>query len=1040
MKVVRSTRLHLRAGTSDKVYEVDLVENDAVPAPERFLVNFRYGRRGAALREGSKTAEPVAREAAERVFDSVVVSKLNGGYSRGDQLAARPGVAADGEPAEGRAGILLARLAGCRRWAWPEADRERLLWRIGQLRLAAAGPDLVALAEERGPAAASYALVWALARAVGAPAVALLEAVAAGTPSVVVRDLARFALASPLMGDQRQPADEAAGLPAEIARAAGAGDGAGLATALTTLAAQRPAEVGPALVALGRCAQGDSVLHGGLCAALPVLPARPPFLIGLRRLLKHAEMADDAGLFAAAGRRFETATAMYRSGDSHVYWAKRMIPIREERGTPQARIGLSSATRLYLKRRIWRGLRKRGEVGDPHFADMAAAFLLGLHPGEMGPRTHVYTWTRQPNGSWGRDRRLRGPLSTNWTASQLLYRHAAQARPRPGTLTFYLADEPDPESRDEAFPDLWSARPDLALRLAAEGLIEPVSMLGLRVLRADPAARASLSAADLGRLLGAAWPAVPRLALEIARARLAEGEADPHLLGVLVRAPVPEARTLALRRIEAEPELPWSSPSLAFLLLTSPEPEVVEAVAVHARARPLPLASSAPLTDRLIAWLRAMPTDLDADAAAAIRAMRAGIPLLWPDGDMPVSEADAAALVAHPVPEVAAAGIALLAQSGVDADGFPAERWDALIGSDSVDVREAALGLMARLEDAGLARHAERVRALAIGSSPPLRRAARPLVRRLVEADPGSAGDLAQAVIAALFRTAPDDDFAADMIALLREAAPGELAGLDTGTLWRLLQARAKGAQRLGAALLAERTPDLFSVRQIARLGGHPHLSVRQWAMGAYAAAPARFQAEAADAVLLVDGDWPDTLAFARAHFATWPDEAWTPAALAAVTDSVKPEVLAFARHLLRTRLRPGDADAQVLRLLEHPSPSMHLLLTELLSEQAVAGEDAFARLVPLARIVMLQVLTGRTAKDRMAAFLKAEALRSRARAARLLPLFADLSLSGTARDRSAAILTLRDLAAAYPDLGTPLVRRAPAARRTPEPRAEGAR
>ena len=49
----------------------------------------------------------------------------------------------------------------------------------------------------------------------------------------------------------------------------------------------------------------------------------------------------------------------------------------------------------------------------------------------------------------------------------------------------------------------------------------------------------------------------------------------------------------------------------------------------------------------------------------------------------------------------------------------------------------------------------------------------------------------------------------------------------------------------------------------------------------------------------------------------------------------------------------------------------MHLLVTELLTAQAVESEEAFARLVPLARIVMLQVLTGRTAKDRMAAFLK---------------------------------------------------------------------
>lgn len=91
----------------------------------------------------------------------------------------------------------------------------------------------------------------------------------------------------------------------------------------------------------------------------------------------------------------------------------------------------------------------------------------------------------------------------------------------------------------------------------------------------------------------------------------------------------------------------------------------------------------------------------------------------------------------------------------------------------------------------------------------------------------------------------------------------------------------------------------------------------------------------------------------------------------------------------------------------------------------------------------MLQVLRGRVAKDRMAAFLRAEALRSRARAEALLPLFADLTLSGTARDRSAAILALRDIAEAHPGLAVPLVRPPPEVRGPISPSApvsEGAR
>src|SRR6266436_5332111 len=113
MKIVRTVRLWMKEGTSDKVYEVDLVdlESDAVA---RFLVNFRYGRRGASLREGAKTPAPVARDAGEQIFESVVVSKINEGYRRMDAPA---GPSAGADPAtvaySGREVALFAKLVLC---------------------------------------------------------------------------------------------------------------------------------------------------------------------------------------------------------------------------------------------------------------------------------------------------------------------------------------------------------------------------------------------------------------------------------------------------------------------------------------------------------------------------------------------------------------------------------------------------------------------------------------------------------------------------------------------------------------------------------------------------------------------------------------------------------------------------------------------------------------------------------------------------------------------------------------------------------------
>ena len=66
MKLVQQKTLYFSEGKSDKVYEVDICENQ-----DLFIVNFRYGRRGANLREGTKTVFPVAYEEALKIFNKL---------------------------------------------------------------------------------------------------------------------------------------------------------------------------------------------------------------------------------------------------------------------------------------------------------------------------------------------------------------------------------------------------------------------------------------------------------------------------------------------------------------------------------------------------------------------------------------------------------------------------------------------------------------------------------------------------------------------------------------------------------------------------------------------------------------------------------------------------------------------------------------------------------------------------------------------------------------------------------------------------------
>jgi hypothetical protein len=140
VKLIKTISLEFRQGKSDKVYEVDLCE----VGPDRFVVSFRYGRRGARLNEGSKTPMPVSRAKAEEIYNDLVAEKQAKGYHQPGAPAPPPpapkpksaGAAID-EAARREQAILERLRGGGGRSPWKLA---RVIWRAGELRLRAAEP------------------------------------------------------------------------------------------------------------------------------------------------------------------------------------------------------------------------------------------------------------------------------------------------------------------------------------------------------------------------------------------------------------------------------------------------------------------------------------------------------------------------------------------------------------------------------------------------------------------------------------------------------------------------------------------------------------------------------------------------------------------------------------------------------------------------------------------------------------------------------------------------------------------------------------
>lgn len=1068
VKIVRTLKLWFREGTSDKVYEVDLVDTEAADPEARFLVNFRYGRRGKMLQDGTKTSAPISRASAEKVFDSIVVAKMNKGYQRSDGAEAHapvadPSTIAATTPDDGRTRALLAQLEACQRNPWPEEKRDRLFWRVGELRLNRATRALLALAHAIGPENASYSLVWALTRCAGAEALDILLAIAAKAREPLVCALADFAVISSAMGEQRRAPGQQNALPETISRAVGKLRGGSdiepspdlalpeqvrvdqaakarrgeavhiLLGALTDFAQADPVRTGEVMTKLYLLAQSDPVLHETLVEVVKRLPARPPYVPGLRRLFKYAEMIDDAAMFGATAHRFETAKPMYREmlwrsrneayipelGSGPGRWGS--YPLTHLDGAPDAKTAMSVATAHYLKRRIWRALRKRAKSGQESYLALATAYLLAFTQADTVEPTTLTFYHYHYSEYRREDRKRYTSLPRAWSVGQIMHRHNEHVLLNAGSLGYNFATEQTEQiDAGEAFPDAWRDHPDYVRRIVLEAGCEQVAEFGLRLLREQvknfegDASRQVFSTEMLELMLASPFDAVVQFAFEQVQKIFVLGESDAALLAALLTSALPQAREIAVRHIEKDSVAPWNDLRLSFIAATSPHADVQTPVLKWAADRPMPRETAETLAPQFAAWLLA-------DAGAErVKHLRACLPLLWPAHDLPLEPETIGQLMAYGSAEVRAAGVAMLAVSNVDVGQLPDTLWQQLLNSDAPEIQAEGLRLLGRLNDEQLAERALLLAPMAAAPTSEVRRAVRPLLARLTARFPRLGDDLSARLIDALFQAAPeeaDDTYTEDLVALFREALPGQMAALDANLVWRLLQAKAKGAQLLGSAAVTVRDPSIYSVRQLARLGNHSHVAVREWVMGAYKANPARFQRDAADAVLLVESQWEDAYNFAIATFDTWPEEVWRPDVLAVVADSTKPEVLAFARQVLRRTMKPGDASTQLIRLLEHPAASMHLLISEVLTAEAARDETVFAKLLPLSRIVLLQVHKGRVAKDRIGKFLHEEALRSPERAAAIAPIFTDLSLSAMERDRTRAVMALRDIENAWPGL-----------------------
>ena len=1031
VKLEKQTFLHFQEGNSDKVYEVDLCE----VGTDRYVVNFRYGRRDSTLREGTKTASSVSRSDALGIYDSLVSEKLGKGYrevaatsftSSSEPIVATASVANDlGDAAlTPREQGILDRLS-----QGPHSNSEwplsRAVWRAGEARLRVAEPLLVSFLGTN-EAMLNYAICWALGQCGSRASMSALETVVAEKKHPMhVRRIAAESIR--LLADDSQLATITqhwlALLPAKLQPLAQNGPVEQFQQTLSEVLESDDLDGPNALELIYRI--DNEHVRPALLSVLRTAPLVPGYFRRMRHIFKAAELRRDGEVFGILAKRFETTRPNW-SPQTGYY----VPPAHEQRkptlgAQPEKAFGRN--TREYFRRRSWRTLFRLGELNSVDYVRIATGVLLAFSDDDgVAPQQTVrYDWSSyRPDRGYQTVTTHRDAFSNYWALNQILYRHSPRYQPTASHTTFscvppYEPGQPAPAAREEAFPDLWEAQPDLLLKLLTESHCRPVHEFAVKAIRTCSDFCNQIAVDVLILLLESAYESTVQWAFELAVARYDPGEPDRDLVLALANCGVQAARNQAHTWIQDQLAVFFSESNFIVALLGSPHADTRS----FARTQLLSARLDATQSEAIIGRLFAMLTTLGGDGGPQAADIAATLLQAFGDRLRQVSAEVIRDLLKHPLSDVQQLAGNLVLSHEIYAQQPPEDVLRALLNSEHVPVRTVGIRIIGQLPDEVLIRSVELLVALTRHALPDVRGAVRPIVKRIAESDLSFGRAMAARLVDALLVPGAPDGVPSHTARVLCEDLRAGLSVVSGEMVWKLLRSRSTPAQEVGGVTLAYNiSAEDLSVSEIVRLADHEILSVREAAWKICRESLSRLRTEMVETVRILDVKQDDSRQFAfelfRDHFQ---GDELSVEVLVNICDSVRPEVQRFGRDLIVQRFDPQHGPEYLAKLSEHPSVNMQLFASNFLEEYAAGNQQRLLELEPYFLSVLCRVNQGRVAKQRVLGFLLQQSSQS-AEAARLVAgILSRQSATCAIGDKARTIEAMIEIQSLYPEIELPI-------------------
>ncbi|YCM42527.1 WGR domain-containing protein [Verrucomicrobiaceae bacterium 227] len=1001
MRLVRQTKLFYQKGTSDKVYEIDLCE----AGDGEFIVNFRYGRRGSLLREGTKTPFPESRPKAEDLFSKLVAEKTTKGYRPEVDLgtpATIPPVIDTPKDHDPRISATIARIQkgpGDAPW-----KLSRALFRAGQWRLTDALPHLLPLTN-KATGMDAWCLAFALGRCGDHSALPALETLiqnnAADQAFVRIAQEAKVAL---LPDDLKARFFEAlaASLPSSFSETS---DVEELATLIGKNLEIPNLAADLYLLALARPELREALYS----VAKTISPAGPGMLL-LRQLFKAAEFRLDAEIYGILARRFDTTFGNGSSG-YHYYQRKKI------------KRTFSTQTKKYFQRRVIRTLSQAGDDGDAAtFIPLATGILLAYDDDLDHPRPSS-TWGYRHDPQTGRapyTEIFQPPRHTSHSFLYLLRDNSPDLKFTRAMRWHFLGAATPATSREEPFPHLWDAAPNALTHLLAHARAAEVQDFALRVWNDNPNWAKATEVPAIIEILSSWYAPTAELGFNLARDRWDPSQPDNELLLGMLGSSSAAAQALGGQWLTAiAPHLTSQPDLIARLAFVTP---TISRDAIRAFFTGHSLLSSVQreVTPRLIsALLTLSDDDVDIDRAGfAIEILLQ----ITPDELPKLPHQHLAELATHPLERLQLLAASILLKQN-RASSLPEPLLLAPLSSRFSSVRQLGLELLGTLSSSELARRAETLAACTLSKHPDLREHVRPLIEKIAPSNPSFCRDLVEQLYPLILRAESIEGIHSDLFQLLTGPLAKSLDVIPRDTYPRMLESKYAHAQALGFTIL-KREDELHRIAlpTLIQWATHPHAELRSYIWDHFESRPMILTEHLGDCLPLLETNWTETRERAFTFFRESVRESeWSPEDLVAICDSNKTEAQSFGREMITRRFEEKDGPLYLAQLSQHPGTDLQIFASNYLMRFAADQPDRITLLEPYFRTVLSKIGAGRTAKQRIFALLEQESLKDQNTAQLVTTLLERISATIAIEDKATCINILLKIAARWPALTSPL-------------------